>query len=242
VVDGAIIPVSGPGENLSPEQVRVIPYLAHGMTVKDAASASGVSPSTITRWKSSDVEFILSLERVSGDISDWHAGQLSELGVYAWDVIRDLLKEDLEIGEAGYREKIDAAKFIISKSNIVPERKIIDHRLEQPDLNISDGTVDIVARRIIELERDNEIVIDYKDFDVDVLPEDVACFPGTTYGSMSTNNDGEWQCHVCGDWILEFVDHLERRHSLTIDDYRASYGIDTSVVFRGEKRVYAEEL
>jgi len=231
------------GSSLTSEQIRAIPYLAHGVTAKDVAQAIGVSPSTISSWKTRDIEFSLALEKVRAHITDWHVANLHKVGVYAWDVLSDLMSTKLKPGQAGFSEQVNAAKFVVGKMNLVPEKKQVDHNLTSPEMNISDSSADIVARRIMELEDKRIVNAEYVGFSVDILSEESVRHPDTEYGTMGMSDDGRFQCHVCGEWHRKFVDHIQDRHQMTSEDYRHAFGVDSSVVFIGEGRVdIAEEL
>lgn len=216
--------------HLTADQVSVLPYLANGMSVKKASQLTKIPSRTIEEWKLNNNAFDIALTKLSAIIGEWHSQQIQLLAIRAWDVMWEILGQDYkDVSEKERTEMAKAAQFIIK--SIAPDHstKHITHEMLNPELNISEGTVDVIARRVKELQDGPKDTIEgeYKIEDVSSL---YTCHPETDFGTINYDEvEDKYQCHICGKWYKILVEHVKDTHGLKIDYYKELFKIPDSV-------------
>lgn len=218
------------------ESVPGIALLAHGMTQTAVAKVLGVSKYSVGKWMDSP-GYLSAIAIVKDNIDAWHKAQFSVVAALAWKKIIDLLSEDIKIGDPGYKEQIRVAEAMILK--VVSRNEGFDQEVADEGtttLQVHPSSVDIIARRITELQGGNGAATHERNtrkIDLENMPPVIACHPDTNYGSMSRGSNGSYLCHVCGKEPNNFFDHIESAHGIGAMAYAKTYGID-SVTFAAE--------
>ena len=216
--------------HLDAEQVLILPYLAHGMSVPQAAALVGVKDRDVRAWKEQP-SFEIALARLSGVISGWHASQVQLLALRAWQVLWDILGQDYaELDDRDKSEMAKTARFIVQ--SIAPDHSTrhVVHEVVSPELNVSDGTIDVLARRLKELEDGPKDAVE-GEYKLEELPAVFVCHPDTDI--MVVNHDeatGKFQCHVCGEWFSEFIQHVEGAHAMTRSQYVDVFKLEDAII------------
>ena len=217
-------------EHLDHRQLSALPYLAHGMTVPKVAELINVSPREITEWKTDNFPFQAALVRLAAVIGKWHSQQIQLLALKAWDVMWVILGQDYDsLSEKERAEVARTARFVIS--SIAPDHSTrhVTHELISPELNISEGTVGVLARRIKELQDGPKDVVE-GEFKQEAIPSVFVCAPDTDFGIVNYDKEEEkYQCHICGEWKSEFIQQIENSHGMTREQYVEIFHIEDAV-------------
>lgn len=221
---------------LTPDQLKVLPYLAHGVSIGKTASTTKTSPATIRKWIDEDVKFYTALTIATRTISEWQMKRLNEVSVKAWDVVDSILSQNYnEVDDAEKREIARTARHVIDKLGLNKDSDLhVTHEVVAPELNVSEQSADAIAKRIMELEKygnqpaavDGEYRIKETDTRFQLHPE-------TDYGKINVDRDKKRiQCHVCGEWTSSFIDHIDLMHGLTFEEYKVMYRLGEDVTER----------
>ena len=221
---GAVLDAAS--SELSRKQISALPYLANGMSIQKVAALVKAKPKDISGWLEEQGTFQIALTKLVAIISQWHDEQIKLLSMRALEVYWEILEQDYsESSDLDKREISRAAQFIIRSATAEHKTQHVTHELVSPELNISEGTVDILARRVKELQEGetDEIEGEYK---LEEVAPIFTCHPDTDYGVINYNEEiKSYQCHICGEWSKDFVQHIEDNHSLTRNEYRELFKI-----------------
>ena len=205
--------------HLDADQIHALPYLAHGMSVSKVASITGVAVGRIDDWKG-DNSFATALARLSSVIGEWHAQQIQLLGIKAWEVMWETLGQDYaSLEEKEKAEVARTARFVIDAIKPDHSTRHVVHEVISPELNISEGTVDVLARRVRELELGPKDTVE-GEYRIEEVPSIYVCHPDTDFGVVNYDESmKKYQCHICGNWHVDFIDHIETSHSMGRKQY-----------------------
>lgn len=220
-------------EYLTPDQLRVLPYLAHGISIGKTAAATGVSPTAIRKWKDEEIYFHSALAVATETISEWHNKRLNEISIKAWNVAEAILSQDYETAdERQQKEMALMARHIIDKLGVNKRSDLhVTHEVISPELNVSEQSADVIAKRIMELEKHGDeppaVEGEYSIKEVDPRYQ---IHPETDYGKLNIDKEKHAiQCHICGEWVTGFVRHIDEYHGLMLDEYRTMYRLGDNI-------------
>lgn len=212
------------------ESIPAVALLAHGMTQTAVAKVLGVSQYAVGQWINTP-GFLSAVAIVKENIDAWHRTQFSIAAALSWKKIIDLLSKDLEPGSAGYKDQIRLAESVVMKAMSSKDGfEQEEEETETTALQVHPASVDLIARRITEMQSGGAVAREEKNtrkIDLESMPSVIACHPSTNYGSMSYGSNGSYLCHVCGKEPNNFFDHIESTHGLDAVAYARTYGIDS---------------
>lgn len=214
---------------LDEAKLKAIALLAHGVPVSRAASAIGVSTSVLNGWLGA-AGFMSAVEYVSSGLNEWHKQQLGYAASLAWEKITNLLSMDLSPSDPGFKDQVRVAENIVRQ--VIGTDLSIKEDLEEEEvveLNVHQSSVDLIARRVMDLQSKPEAESKTRSVNLDELPITVACHPNSVYGEMMRGESGWYICHVCGKELEDLFLHTESAHALTYDAYCDLFGVDRSM-------------
>lgn len=220
-------------DGLTDQQLRALPYISYGVSLSRVADILGVSVSSVRKWMKEPV-FSAALRDARAAMSKWHASMLDAVAVRAWERAWEIINNDVDPDDkVGRQEQARMTRFVLEQLGLKTHRKEVTHKFDPgPALNVSDDTIDIIARKLHELEN----TIDAEeakvtDIDYDYDPSkfgQVAVHPETKYGVL--NVDGrKLQCHLCGGWYLDLRLHAESVHGMSANAYKKAFGLSRDV-------------
>lgn len=216
--------------HLSPEQVLILPYLAHGMSVSQASKLVGVSDEKARGWID-EPSFNMSLAKLAAVIGGWHSSQVQLLALRAWEVLWDILGQDYtDLDDRDKAEMAKTARFVVQ--SIAPDHSTrhVVHEVVSPELNVSEGTIDVLAKRIKELEEGPKDSVE-GEYKIEEIPTVFVCHRDTDLRVVNHDEaTGKFQCHVCGDWFSVFTEHVEKAHGMTRAQYVDVFKIEDSII------------
>lgn len=173
-------------DELSEQQIRAIPLLAFGMKPSKVAKTINVSDTTIRQWMRTDQNFRQAMSEFIDNSRYYHVSMLNQAAVRAWDRMFEYLDTDYpEEDRVGRTNQASAAKFVLSELGIMrqePEREEAD-----PQLNITEDSADIIARKVFELQnKDNPSGVETEYTVVDSLDDND---PRISYNNMNKARD-----------------------------------------------------
>lgn len=230
-------------DKLSATQIAALPYLAFGATIKKTSEIVGVEPGTVSGWMRNDISFKAALTDAHILVSEWHSDVLNQVAVLAWEHIWEILQTDYDKDDKlGRSEKAKTARFIVDRLNIKPKQVEVKHEVEMPQLNIEQTSIDLIARRLHELDTGDD-GIDFVDakFTISDIGQ-MACHPDTDYGKVNIDTEiDKRQCHVCGEWFRYLSVHSRNVHGMDAEDYRRVFKISGEIRLDPEPKIDEED-
>lgn len=163
-------------EELTEEQVKVLPLLCFGMSTNRIEKLTKVSKSSIRQWSRTDPAFRSAIREFRQYSNLYHVMMLNQAAVVAWDRVFELLETDYDIDDKSNRSnQARIAQFILSELNIGSQLYKKEEVEEKPHLNISEDSADIIARKVHELQVQENKTVDAKEYQVEdagILQED----------------------------------------------------------------------
>ena len=214
-------------DKLSEEQLHSLPYLVYGVSIKRTAEIVGVKASTIRSWLSNK-DFSAALADAKIAITKWHAHMLDIVAARAWERAWEIIDKDVDPDDkVGRQEQARMVRFVLDQLGLKTRKVSVEHSISGPSLNVTAETVDLIARRLYELE--NTIDADAIVHEVDLSKSgQMACHPETAFDVIN-DVGGKVQCHVCGGWYVNLPTHIEVAHGMTSDEYKGVFALDPNV-------------
>lgn len=234
--------------HLTDEQLRVAPLLAFGMTARKASEQLKIPYPDILLWSRTSPHMRSLINELRSYSNRYHKNMLNQAAVMAWDRVFEFLGQEYDEMDKDNRNiQARLAQFIISELGLKESKTTVEHIV--PNLKVEDSSLDILARKVANLQRE-EIDAEYSvggATDVtanlqqpNLLTSEVqnsaAQYPiakNTKYGSLSF--DGLLIiCHKCGEATDDLITHIRSQHNLSPANYRTMYQLpaDTKLYFQ----------
>lgn len=215
---------------LSVEQLRAIPLIAQGIPFFRVAKEVGVTTENIKSWYNLDRDFNMAVKQAINIASSWHEQEINKLGAVAVDRLWSIVGSNYEsASESEKREIARTARFIIDKIVGQKQQQTITHEISTPELNISENTVDILAKRIHELSLQDDPKVK-TEYDIDHIETSFARHPDTDLGKINYDEvENMFQCHICGKWVVNLPDHIDKTHAISVVQYRKAFNLTDDV-------------
>lgn len=213
-------------DELTSDQLLSLPYVIYGVSMEKTAELLKIEKRSLSSWARGNESYRAALSEMTAAMSEFHYSVLNQLAVRAWDVLAKSLEDDSSYPPA---ERLKTARFIIEQLGLKTNKTEVKHTIEEaPQVNVSEGSVDVIAQRLHQLMNGVSPVAEVIDGEYRTIGLEpmVACHPETTFGVLNTNGEGYLQCHVCGKWYEDLKIHIEGVHDLTQLSYRSKYLID----------------
>lgn len=214
-------------DSLDERQMRAAQMMAHGVSRKGAARAIGVSPSVIASWKAKS-PFDDAVEEMKLAMDSYHEAMIRETASLSWDKFREILSKPLDVNNSTLtREQMKAASMIIDQLGLKKQESKVDHVHEFHLIsdNVEEGTEEIIARRLYELQSSQDEDVITAQYRLEDVSLDVVCHPETSLGYFNIDEDGRYQCHVCGSWVLSIGVHSRSTHNKSVPEYKRIFRI-----------------
>lgn len=220
-------------DHLTPDQLLVLPYLAHGVSIGKTAVTTDISPKVIRKWISENAAFNTALTMARRTISDWQMQRLNEVSIRAWDVVEKILMQEYEDADSAERREIArTARHIIDKLGLNKDRDLhVTHEVVAPELNISEDSAEAIAKYMVELEKYNGVPPTVEaEYTIKETDPRYNLHPETDFGKLNIDRENKTiQCHICGDWAHNFSDHVDEVHGLSFSEYKVMYRIGDDI-------------
>lgn len=254
---------------LSEDQIRVLPLISFGMSATRASKISKVSATTIRQWMRTDTRFRTALHDFQSYTNLYHMAMLNQAGALAWDRVFEILEADYDTDDKiGRTNQAAIARFIIAELDVMGNKP---EEVKEPEvqLHVTESSADLIARRVTELQKEESKIVDGSYRIIDTVDNDprqegnsikaaekideewaeteqienepvYPKHPATQFGELTYNEDkSKVACHICGKMTADLVIHIRNQHKINPSSYRRMYKIPDEIKFGLAKPVLA---
>lgn len=214
--------------DLSEKQIEALPYMAANVDLTKIANILGVSRATISKWRR-EVPAFMDAVRDMRALQVGHTDQsLAKVAIRAYDVLWEIVSQDYSQANDKERRIIaDTAKFIVGKINSDKIDTTVTHQLEDPNINISEQSIDILARRVHQLSSQGGAESISREYNVAEGDFRYAIHPEARYGVLLKDQaTGKSMCHICGEWVDDVPEHSAGLHRVSAEQYSEISGVE----------------
>ena len=230
-------------EHLSDMQLQAASLAAHKMSKERIAKYMNLPLETIQKW-SNDIYFRVAVDDLRKNAQEWNHAMLNQASTFAWKNIMETLTEKVDPEDKlGRTLQSKMAQFIISELSLKTVN--VNTTVVQPELRVSESSMDLLARKVHQLEHgnDNSITVHAVPSDNAITTEfDIKSdivhpyHKDTEIGVVSKDGD-KFICHVCGERCSDLVLHLRTKHNLTGGMYRKMYKLPPNALLYNDVTV-----
>lgn len=246
---------------LTEDQIRVLPLISFGMSAARVSKITKVSATTIRQWMRTDIRFRTALHEFQGYTNLYHMAMLNQAGALAWDRVFEILEADYDPDDKiGRTNQAQMAKFVIDELDVMGNR--VEEKIEaEAQLHIAESSAELIARRVAEMQREEAKTIDGNYKVVEEIKDDprhefnsmdaaekvdeefieiqqaqndpiYPKHPNTKFGELTYNESGtKVACHICGKFATDMVIHIRNQHKMNPNRYREMYRIPSDIKF-----------
>lgn len=222
---------------LNENEKRVLTLLSIGLPKGRASQAAGMSASYATMRLKDSIEFATAYKDIEKRVRQWAEARLSFTLPAAWKVLDRILAAEPEEyldGNTSYARALLQAQEKVAKQIIRLDVQkdatlTVEHRLDDPLLQVQERSLDIIARQIESYrERDKAGLLQEGTPEWRVLEAEVEEVSQVIGGQPVNYDDCKLKCLECGDWVKNLHSHVYNQHEMGAEEYKKKHNITVS--------------
>lgn len=220
--------------DLNDNERRVLTLLSVGLPGNRASQAAGMSRDYAYMRLQDSLEFARAYKDVKNRVREWAEARLSFTLPLAWQVLDRILLADPEeylASDSPYARAVLKAQGQIAKQIVRLDAQkdaklTIKHELEDPLLQVKQRSLDLVARRMAQLERlEADGKLDEMTPEWQVLEAQSRAVSEVIGGQPVSYEREQLQCLECDKWQRNLHAHIHNAHGMSVTEYKQRHGV-----------------
>lgn len=220
--------------DLNENEKRVLTMLSIGLPKTRASKAAGMSEAYAGMRLKNSIEFATAYKEIEERVRDWAEARLSFTLPMAWKVLDKILMSEPEqylAGNKAYARALLQAQEKVAKQIVRLDAQkdatlTLEHRMDDPLLQVQKRSLDILAQRIEHYRRlEEDGAIDETTPEWQVLEAEVKEVSQVIGGQPVNYEKRKLKCLECQAWVRNLHSHVYTEHDMGASEYKAKHDI-----------------